>query len=54
MKIITANILLRYYLRFPGGKKERPPNSSMYDILIPDLSTCIEFKLYKNARAAIL
>ncbi|KAK4669341.1 uncharacterized protein QC763_202100 [Podospora pseudopauciseta] len=49
MKMIAANILLRYDLQFPGGKKERPGNTSMYDVLIPDLGTCVEFRLREDA-----
>ncbi|KEQ60843.1 phoma betae P450 monooxygenase No.2 [Aureobasidium melanogenum CBS 110374] len=49
MKMIVSNIILRYHLRFPGGSTQRPSNTSMYDVLIPDLSTCIEFKLREDA-----
>ncbi|KAG9688255.1 phoma betae P450 monooxygenase No.2, partial [Aureobasidium melanogenum] len=49
MKMIVSNIILRYHLRFPGGSTQRPSNTSMYNVLIPDLSTCIEFKLREDA-----
>ncbi|KAH0002344.1 phoma betae P450 monooxygenase No.2, partial [Aureobasidium melanogenum] len=49
MKMIVSNIILKYHLRFPGGSTKRPSNTSMYDVLIPDLSTCIEFKLREDA-----
>ncbi|PLB49116.1 P450 monooxygenase [Aspergillus steynii IBT 23096] len=51
MKMIVSNILLRYHLRFVGGSTERPSNSSMYDVVIPDLSTCVEFKVREDALA---
>lgn len=43
--MIIANIILRYDLRFMGGTRDRPQNTSMYDVVIPDLNTCVEFKL---------
>ena len=49
MKMIVSNILLRYHLRFRDGSLERPPNTSMYDVVIPDLNTCVEFKLREDA-----
>jgi hypothetical protein len=49
MKMIVSNILLRYDLRFAGGSTQRPKNSSMYDVVIPDLDTCVEFKLREEA-----
>lgn len=53
MKMIVSNILLRYHLRFPGGATERPANSSLYDVVIPDLSTCVEFKLRTDAKETV-
>ena len=53
MKMIVSNILLRYHLRFVGGTTQRPSNSSMYDVVIPDLSTCVEFKLREDAAEGI-
>jgi ent-kaurene oxidase len=49
MKMITSNILLRYDLQFAGGSTQRPGNSSMYDVVIPDLNTNVEFKLRPDA-----
>ncbi|KAL2017089.1 hypothetical protein VTK56DRAFT_2612 [Thermocarpiscus australiensis] len=49
IKMIVSNILLRYHLRFPGGSTQRPPNSSMYGVVIPDLGACVEFKLRDGA-----
>ncbi|KAI1997538.1 hypothetical protein LOZ53_000545 [Ophidiomyces ophidiicola] len=53
MKMIVSNILLRYHLRFPGGSTQRPSNSSMYDVVIPDLDTCVEFKVRGDACQSI-
>ncbi|KAK3191370.1 hypothetical protein K4F52_002581 [Lecanicillium sp. MT-2017a] len=53
IKMIVSNILLRYHLRFPGGSTERPANSSMYDVVIPDLDTCVEFKVRDDASSHI-
>lgn len=53
MKMIVSNILLRYHIRFPGGSTQRPSNSSMYDVVIPDLSTRVEFKLREDASQCV-
>lgn len=53
IKMITSNILLRYHLRFPGGSTQRPLNTSMYDVVIPDLSTRVEFKLREDASQCV-
>jgi cytochrome P450 len=49
MKMIVTNILLRYHIRFANNSRQRPSNSSMYDVLIPDLATCVEFKVREDA-----
>ncbi|KAM3548873.1 hypothetical protein ARSEF4850_009169 [Beauveria asiatica] len=49
IKMIVSNILIRYRLRYAGGATERPKNTSLYDVVIPDLSTLIEFKLREDA-----
>ncbi|OAA53193.1 phoma betae P450 monooxygenase No.2 [Cordyceps fumosorosea ARSEF 2679] len=49
IKMIISNILIKYHLRFAGGRTERPSNTSMYDVVIPDLNTCVEFKLREDA-----
>lgn len=47
--MILSNILIKYHLRFVGGGTERPANTSMYDVVIPDLNTRVEFKLREDA-----
>ncbi|KAK8149445.1 hypothetical protein G3M48_006905 [Beauveria asiatica] len=49
IKMIVSNILIRYRLRYAGGATERPKNTTLYDVVIPDLSTLIEFKLREDA-----
>jgi hypothetical protein len=49
IKIIVSNILIGYCLRYAGGATERPKNTTWYDVVVPDLSTVIEFKLREDA-----
>ncbi|KAI5204582.1 hypothetical protein AUEXF2481DRAFT_1235 [Aureobasidium subglaciale EXF-2481] len=49
MKMIVSNIILKYDLRFKDGSRQRPQNTSMYDVVIPDLETCVEFRLREDA-----
>ncbi|KAM3522815.1 hypothetical protein MY4038_008455 [Beauveria bassiana] len=49
IKMIVSNILIRYRLRYAGGAIERPKNTTLYDVVIPDPSTLIEFKLREDA-----
>ncbi|KAH8709422.1 Cytochrome P450 monooxygenase paxP [Beauveria bassiana] len=49
IKMIVSNILIRYRLRYAGGAIGRPKNTTLYDVVIPDLSTLIEFKLREDA-----
>lgn len=51
--MIISNILLRYHLRLEGGSTQGPPNTSMYDVVIPDLSTCVEFRLRGDASECV-
>jgi hypothetical protein len=53
MKMIVSNILLRYHIRFANGSRVRPSNSSMYDVLIPDLATCVEFKVREDTAECV-